>query len=215
MRTVVSSTGSAAKARASRGARPVPTRRTAAYRRAITAGDVALGLGVVASRPGARLTAAIIRQVGDVSARLGAALFESLPEGRQAEIRAQVEELAGTGRQARVDSVDVLVGTVVAEAMSSDVVRSAIATAIEQAMDEVVSSAMPSVVEELRREIGLLRLDEIIRTSVERVVPEVIERDLGAALVAAAALPARTARGLARLPASMLRSAALPEGSDE
>jgi hypothetical protein len=157
----------------------------------------------------------VLRQSVDVSTRVGAALFESLPQSSQSEIRGQVDTLAQTGRQARVDSVDVLVGTVVAEAISSDVVRTAMIAAVEQAMDEVVASAMPSVVEELRSEIGLLRLDEIVRSSVERVVPEVLERDLSAAIMTAAGLPARTARGLVRLPASVLRSGIPYEGSDE
>ena len=161
------------------------------------------------------MTTRAVRQAGDVSLRVGAALFESLPPERQSELRGQVEALADTGRQARVDSVDLLVGTVVAEAMSSDVVRAAMSTAVEQAMDEVVSAAMPSVVEQLRSEVGMVRLDEMVRRSVERVVPEVVERELTAAIVTAAALPARTARGLARLPGSVLRTAALPEGSDE
>jgi diphthamide synthase (EF-2-diphthine--ammonia ligase) len=99
--------------------------------------------------------------------------------------------------------------------MSSDVVRAAMSSAVEQAMDEVVSAAMPSVVEQLRSEVGMVRLDEMVRRSVERVVPEVVERELTAAIVTAAALPGRTARGLARLPGSVLRTAALPEGSDE
>jgi hypothetical protein len=152
----------------------------------------------------------------DVSARVGLALFESLPEGQQQEIRGQVDSLADTGRQARVDSVDLLVGTVVTEAMSSTTVRSAMITAVEQAMEEVVASAMPSVVDELRSEIGLLRLDEIVRSSVERVLPEVLERDLAATIANAAGLPVRTARGLVRLPASVLRGTGTPyEGSDE
>jgi hypothetical protein len=197
-------------------ARSLPTRRTASYRRLLTAGDVALGLGIVASRPAVEFTRSVVRQSVDVSTRVGAALFESLPEASQSEIRGQVDTLADTGRQARVDSVDLLVGTVVAEAMSSDLVRTAMISAVEQAMDEVVASAMPSVVEELRSEIGLLRLDEIVRSSVERVLPEVLERDLSAAIVAAAGLPARTARGLVRLPASVLRATSAPyEGSDE
>lgn|GEM_PF-4150664 len=197
-------------------ARSLPTRRTASYRRLLTAGDVALGLGIVASRPAVDFTRSVVRQSVDVSTRVGAALFESLPESSQSEIRGQVDSLADTGRQARVDSVDLLVGTVVAEAMSSDLVRTAMISAVEQAMDEVVAAAMPSVVEELRSEIGLLRLDEVVRSSVERVLPEVLERDLAAAIVTAAGLPARTARGLVRLPASVLRATSGPyEGSDE
>jgi hypothetical protein len=204
------------RSRSRRGsARSLPTRRTTSYRRLLTAGDVALGLGIVASRPAVELTRSALRQSVDVSTRVGAALFESLPQSSQSEIRGQVDTLAQTGRQARVDSVDVLVGTVVAEAISSDVVRTAMIAAVEQAMDEVVASAMPSVVEELRSEIGLLRLDEIVRSSVERVVPEVLERDLSAAIMTAAGLPARTARGLVRLPASVLRSGIPYEGSDE
>jgi hypothetical protein len=197
------------------GSRRVATRRTASYRRLLTAGDVALGLGIVATRPAVRATTQAVRQAGDVSLRVGAALLESLPAERQTELRGQVETLADTGRQARVDSVDLLVGTVVAEAISSDVVRAAMSSAVEQAMDEVVSAAMPSVVEQLRSEVGMVRLDEMVRRSVERVVPEVVERELTAAIVTAAALPGRTARGLARLPGSVLRTAALPEGSDE
>ncbi len=69
--------------------------------------------------------------------------------------------------------------------------------------------------DELRSEIGLLRLDEIVRSSVERVLPEVLERDLAATITSAAGLPVRTARGLVRLPASVLRQAATYEGSDE
>jgi hypothetical protein len=186
--------------------RRVPTRRGSGYRRLVDAGDVALGLSIVASRPAARLTRSVVRQSVDVSTRVGAAVFESLPPERQHELREQIEALGRTGRQARVDSVDALVGAVVAEALTSDVVRTAMKSAVEQAMDEVVSSAVPSVVDELRSEIRLLRLDDIVRASVERVVPEVIERDLSAAIVTAAGLPARTARGLVRLPASVLRS---------
>jgi hypothetical protein len=177
------------------------------YRRLVDAGDVALGLGIVASRPAVRLTWSVVRQSVDVSTRVSAALFESLPEDRQGQIRSQARALGQTGRQARVDSVDALVGAVVAEALTSDVVRTAMKAAVEQAMDEVVSSAMPSVVDELRSEIRLLRLDDIVRSSVERVVPEVLERDLTAAIVTAAGLPGRTARGLVRLPASVLRPA--------
>jgi hypothetical protein len=104
---------------------------------------------------------------------------------------------------------------VVAEALTSDVVRTALLSAVEQAMEEVVAGAVPSVVDELRSEIGLLRLDEMVRSSVERVVPEVLERDLSAAIVTAAALPGRTARGLVRIPASVLRQAAAYDDSDE
>jgi hypothetical protein len=196
-------------------ARALPTRRKASYRRLVDAGDVALGLGIVASRPAVRLTRQVVRQSVDVSTRVGAALFESLPAEQRSDIQTQVSTLAGTGRQARVDSVDLLVGTVVAEALTSDVVRTALLSAVEQAMEEVVAGAVPSVVDELRSEIGLLRLDEMVRSSVERVVPEVLERDLSAAIVTAAALPGRTARGLVRIPASVLRQAAAYDDSDE
>jgi hypothetical protein len=214
---VVGTAGSAAKSRSSwrRASRVTTSRRSPGYRRVLTAGDVALGAGIVATRPAVRASTNVVRQAGGVTMRVGAALFESLPQSRQSEIREQLAMLAGTGRQARVDSVDLLVGTVVAEAIASDVVRRAMTSAIEQALDEVVAAAMPSVIDELRSEVGPMRLDEMIRSSVERVVPEVIERDLSAALITAAALPGRTARGLARLPGSVLRSAALPEGSDE
>jgi hypothetical protein len=195
--------------------RALPSRRRESYRRLVDAGDVALGFGIVASRPAVRLTRQVVRQSVDVSSRVGAALFESLPPDQQSEIRTQVADLAGTGRQARVDSVDLLVGTVVAEALASDVVRTAMLSAVEQAMEEVVAGAVPSVVDELRSEIGLLRLDEMVRNSVERVVPEVLERDLSAAIVTAAALPGRTARGLVRIPASVLRQAAAYDDSDE
>ncbi len=195
--------------------RALPSRRNASYRRLVDVGDVALGIGIVASRPAVRLTRQVVRQSLDVSTRVGAALFESLPAEQQTDIRTQVAGLAGTGRQARVDSVDVLVGTVVAEALTSDAVRTAMHSAVEQAFDEVVVNALPSVVDEMRSEIGLRRLDEMVRSSVERVVPEVLERDLSAAIVTAAALPGRTARGLVRIPASVLRQAAAYDDSDE
>jgi hypothetical protein len=207
---------SSSRTRKARGSnRSVPSRRTASYRRLLTAGDVALGLGIVASRPAVQLTRSVVAQSVGVSTRVGAALFESLPESSQTEIIGQVDTLAATGRQARVDSVDQVVGAVVAEAIRSDVVRIALISAVEQALDEVVAAARPSVVEELRSEIALLRLDEVVRASVERVLPEVLERDLSAAIVTAAGLPARTARGLVRLPASVLRGTTPYEGSDE
>jgi len=94
-------------------------------------------------------------------------------------------------------------------------VRAAMVSAASQAVDEVVDAAMPSVVEQLRSEIGPKRLDDMVRVSVERVVPEVIERDLSNAVAAAVGIPGRTARGLARLPSSVLRTSLVDEGYDE
>jgi hypothetical protein len=74
---------------------------------------------------------------------------------------------------------------------------------------------MPSVVEQLRTEIATVRLEEMVRASVERVVPEVIEADLSNAIAAAVGIPGRTARGLARLPSSVLRAGAADPGYDE
>jgi hypothetical protein len=191
------------------------THRSGSYRRLVTAGDVALGLGLAVSRPARQVTTRAVRTAERFSKAFGSALLESLPEEQQSALREQTDELARSGRQARVDTVDALVGVVVAETLSSDIVRSAMVSAASQAMDEVVDAAMPSVVEQLRTEIATVRLEEMVRASVDRVVPEVLERDLSNAIVNAVALPGRTARGLARLPSSVLRAAAVDEGYDE
>lgn len=142
--------------------------------------------------------------------------MESLPDDQRDSLKDQVDDLARSGRQARVDTVESLVGTIVAETLSSDVVRAAMVSAASQAMDEVVDASMPVVVEQLRTEIATVRLDEMVRASVDRVVPEVIERDLTNAIATAAGLPGRTARGIARLPTSVLRTSAVEdEGFDE
>ncbi len=173
-------------------------------------------------RPAVRATSRAVRTAEEVGLRFGAALFESLPAGQQTalrdqseSVRSQTTSLARSGRDARVDTVDALVGAIVAEAITSDVVRVAMRSAASQAVDEVVDAAMPSVVEQLRSEVGPRRLDDMVRSSVERILPEVIERDLSNAIAAAAGLPVRTARGLARLPASVLRPAVHDEDYDE
>lgn len=176
---------------------------------------MALGLSLAVTRPARHATAEAVRTAGRFSRAFGTAFFESLPDDQQDSLREQTDELARSGRQARVDTVDALVGAVVAETLSSDLVRAALVSASAQAMDEVVDAAMPSVVEQLRTEIATVRLEEMVRASVERVVPEVLERDLSNAIVSAAALPGRTARGLARLPSSVLRVNIEDEGYDE
>ena len=191
------------------------TRRSGNYRRLVTAGDVALGLGLAVSRPARDATSQAVRTAERVGVAFSTAFFDSLPDEQQTALREQRDGLARSGRQARVDSVDALVGAVVAETMSSDIVRAAMVSAASQAVDEVVDAAMPSVVEQLRSEIGPKRLDDMVRVSVERVVPEVIERDLSNAVAAAVGIPGRTARGLARLPSSVLRTSLVDEGYDE
>lgn len=191
------------------------TRRSGSYRQLVTAGDVALGVSLAVTRPARHATAEALRTAERFGRAFGTALFDSLPEERQTALRDQTDGFARSGRQARVDTVDALVGAVVAETLSSDLVRAAMVSAVTQAMDEVVDAAMPSVVEQLRSEIATVRLEEMVRASVERVVPEVLERDLSNAIVSAVALPGRTARGLARLPATVLRAAVEEEGYDE
>lgn len=191
------------------------TRRSGNYRRLVTAGDVALGLGLAVSRPARDATSSAVRTAERVGVAFSTAMFESLSDDQQASLRDQRDGLAKSGRQARVDTVDALVGAVVAETMSSDIVRAAMMSAASQAVDEVVDAAMPSVVEQLRSEIGPKRLDEMVRVSVERVVPEVVERDLANAVASAVGIPGRTARGLARLPSSVLRTSVVDEGYDE
>lgn len=171
----------------------------------MTAGDVALGLSLAVTRPARDVTSQAVRTAERVSKAFGTALLESLPEGQQSALREQTDDLARAGRQARVDTVDALIGVIVAETLSSDVVRTAMVSAASQAMDEVVDASMPSVVEQLRTEIATVRLEEMVRASVERVVPEVIERDLSNAIITAAGLPGRTARSIARLPSSVRR----------
>lgn len=205
----------AAVTRTGRGRRSNRSRRSGSYRRVVTAGDVAIGLGLVVGAPAARMTGRAFRTAEQVGNRLGAAIFDSLPASQQSILRGQTEALAQSGRDARVETVDALVGTVVAEVMSSDVVRAAMVSAVGQAMDEVVDAAMPSVVEQLRHEIAPVRLEEMVRSSVERIVPEVIERDLSNAIAVAVALPGRTARGIARLPSSVLRPVVSDPGYDE
>jgi len=194
---------------------PFRTHRAGSYRRVVTAGDVALGLGLAVSRPARQATTGAVRTAERFTKAFGTALFESLPEEQQATWRDQTDDLARAGRQARVDTVDALIGVIVAETLSSDVVRTAMVSAATQAMDEVVDASMPSVVEQLRTEIATVRLEEMVRASVERVVPEVIEQDLSNAIMAAAGLPGRTARSLARLPSSVRRTVIVDEGYDE
>jgi hypothetical protein len=202
--------------------RAARSRRLGSYRQLVTAGDIAIGLGLRVARPAVRATTRTVRTAEQVGMRFGNALFESLPQNQQTALRSQSESLrsqtstlAQSGREARVDTVESLVGAIVAEAIRSDVVRVAMRSAASQAVDEVVDAAMPGVVEQLRSEIGPRRLDDMVRSSVERVLPEVIERDLSNAIATAAGIPARTARGLARLPASVLRPAGHDEGYDE
>lgn len=194
---------------------PKRTHRSGSYRRLVTAGDVALGLGLAVTRPARQATTQAVRTAERFSKAFGTALFESLPEEQQGALREQTDELAQSGRQARLDTVDAMIGAIVAETLSSEVVRSAMVSAAGQAMDEVVDAAMPSVVEQLRTEIATVRLEEMVRASVERVVPEVIEADLSNAIAAAVGIPGRTARGLARLPSSVLRAGAADQGYDE
>lgn len=197
-------------------AAPKRTRRSGSYRRLVDAGDVALGLGLAVTRPARRATSQAVRTASRVGGAFGTALVESLPDDQRDSLKDQVDDLARSGRQARVDTVESLVGTIVAETLSSEVVRAAMVSAASQAMDEVVDASMPVVVEQLRTEIATVRLDEMVRASVDRVVPEVIERDLTNAIATAAGLPGRTARGIARLPTSVLRTSAVEdEGFDE
>lgn len=190
---------------------PKRTRRSGSYRRLVTAGDIALGLGLAVTRPARSVTSQAWRTAGRVGTAVGGALVESLPEDQRGALQEQVDDLARSGRQARVDTVDALVGTIVAETLSSDIVRSAMVSAASQAMDEVVDASMPAVVEQLRAEIATVRLEEMVRASVDRVVPEVIERDLANAIASAVGLPGRTARGLARLPSSVLRASVVED----
>jgi hypothetical protein len=176
---------------------------------------MALGLGLAATRPARELTSQAMRTAERVSSAFGHALVDSLPDEQREQLYNQADDLTKAGRQARIDSVEALVSVVVAEVLSSDLVRSAMVSATSQALDEVVDAAMPSVVDQLRTEIATVRLEEMVRASVERVVPEVVERDLTQAIATAAGLPGRTARGLARLPSSVLRTALVDEGYDE
>ncbi len=195
---------------------PKRTRRSGSYRRIVTAGDIALGVGLAVTRPARRVTTQAWRTAERVGTAVGTAFVESLPEEQRGSIQGQVDDLAKSGRQARVDTVEALVGTIVAETLSSDIVRSAMVSAASQAMDEVVDASMPTVVEQLRQEIATVRLEEMVRASVDRMVPEIVERELAGAIASAAGLPGRTARGLARLPSSVLRAAVVEdEGYDE
>lgn len=194
---------------------PRRSQRSGNYRRVVTAGDVALGLGLAVTRPARDVTSQAVRTAERFSKAFGTALFESLPQDQQSLLREQTDDLARSGRQARVESVDAMIGIIVAETMSSDVVRTAMVSAASQAMDEVVDASMPSVVEQLRTEIATVRLEEMVRASVERVVPEVIEQDLSNAIMAAAGLPGRTARSLARFPSSVRRPNVADQGYDE
>lgn len=198
-----------------RATTPRRSQRSGNYRRVVTAGDVALGLGLAVTRPARDVTSQAVRTAERVSKAFGTALMESLPEDQQSALREQTDDLARSGRQARVDTVDALIGVIVAETLSSDVVRTAMVSAASQAMDEVVDASMPTVVEQLRTEIATVRLEEMVRASVERVVPEVIERDLSNAIIAAAGLPGRTARSIARLPSSVRRVNAIDDAYDE
>jgi hypothetical protein len=191
------------------------TRRFGSYRRLVDVGDMALGLGLAATRPARELTSQAVHTAERVSAAFGQAFIDSLPEEQRDALYDQADDLTHAGRQARIDTVDALVSIVVAEVLSSDLVRSAMVSATSQALDEVVDAAMPTVVDQLRSEIATVRLDEMVRASVDRVVPEVIERDLSNAIAAAVGIPGRTARGLARLPSSVLRASLVDEGYDE
>jgi hypothetical protein len=206
----VASTSSSPRRSRSKGSRTnAKVRRRSSLGRAVEASDVALGVGVAAASPAVRVTRRFVKDAGSTSVGIGEAIYANLPEATRASIEEQVTSLARTGRQARIEAIEVVVGGVVSEVMSSETVRSAMTSAIEGAMEEVVAAAMPSVVERLRDEIGLLKLDEMVRTSVERVLPQVLEQDLTAALVAAAGLPARTARGIVKLPSAVVRSRVL------
>lgn len=193
---------------------PRRSQRAGSYRRLVNAGDVALGLGLAVTRPARDVTTQAVRTAERVGRAFGTALVESLPDEQRSALRGQTDDLARSGRQARVDTVDAMIGVIVAETLSSDVVRTAMVSAASQAMDEVVDASMPSVVEQLRTEIATVRLEEMVRASVERVVPEVIEQDLSNAIITAAGLPGRTARSLVRFPNSV-RRAAMDEGYDE
>mgnify|MGYP001812575317 CR=1 FL=1 len=191
------------------------TRRFGSYRRLVDAGDMALGLGLAATRPAREFTSQAVRTAERVTSAFGHAFVDSLPDEQREAMYEQADDLTNAGRQARIDTVDALVSVVVAEVLSSDLVRSAMVSATSQALDEVVDAAMPKVVDQLRTEIATVRLDEMVRASVDRVVPEVIERDLSNAIVAAVGIPGRTARGLARLPSSVLRANVVEDGYDE
>ncbi len=176
--------------------------RTRTMRNAATVGDVALGAGVLVGVPAAKASTRLALRAEDVGYEVGTSLFEALPTPARSIITDAVRSLASTGRQARADAVENLVAMVVAEVLASDVVRSAMTSAVEGAMEEVVAASMPAVVDKLRDEIGLLKLDEMVRASVERVLPQVVEQDIASAVVRAATMPARTARGLVRMPGS-------------
>lgn len=211
--------GSNSVKRASTGDRRTPsgrrTRRFGSYRRLVDAGDMALGLGLAATRPAREITSQAFRTAERVSAAFGHAFIDSLPDEQRDSLYDQADDLAHAGRQARIDTVDALVSIVVAEVLSSDLVRSAMVSATSQALDEVVDAAMPTVVDQLRAEIATVRLEEMVRASVDRVVPEVVETELTSAIAAAVGIPGRTARGLARLPGSVLRANVVDEGYDE
>jgi hypothetical protein len=174
---------------------------------AMTAGDAALGLGVAAARPTVRATRKFVTSAADLSTTMGFTLLDALPPDARAALEREVRDLAHQGREARIDAVETVVSTIVSEVMGSEVVKAAIVSAVEGAVEEVVAAAMPAVMERLRAEITMLRVDEMVRSSIERMLPQLIEQDLTTAMLKAASAPARTARDLARMPGSIVRAA--------
>lgn len=165
-----------------------------------------LGLGLSATAPAVRRAREALKAAGGLTGDLGGAAYERLPEPTREVIRSQVETFAESGRTARTETIESVVGGVVAEVMASDAVRTALSTAVEGAVQESLTSPMYATVDRVRDEISQRGIDEMVRASVERVLPQVLEQDLTNALVNAARLPARTAFGLARLPGTMSRA---------
>lgn len=171
-------------------------------RRGVRVGDVTIGLGVVAARPVVR--AAVAAAEGAESAGGGAVnvALGALPDGGAA-VRDTVNELSDTGQQARRSATEGLVREAVARAMSNDIAQATMTSVVDEIVEEVVSAAMPSLVERLGSEFGLARIDATVRASVERILPQELERSLGDAVLKAATAPARTARGLVKIPESV------------
>lgn len=159
--------------------------------------DISIGLGVLAARPFVDAATQSASRVGEATARVWGSALQNLPDEGEG-LRQAMGELSETGRNTRHRATEGLARGAVEQALSNRIAQSMISAAVDEVLDEMVATAVPTLADRLSTELGVTRIDAAVRSSVERVLPQVLERNLPAEVLRAASAPARRTWGLVK-----------------
>jgi hypothetical protein len=163
----------------------------------LNAVDLSIGLANVAVGPAVSMAADAVQSGETLARRATDDVLRQLPDEGEG-LRTSVSELTESGRRTRARATDGVARTVVKQALSNPVAQSMIEAAVDELVEEVVSSTVPTMAELVANEIGVTRIDAAVRGSVERVLPQALERTLTSDVFRAASYPARTAWSIVR-----------------